>query len=151
MIPLLASGAASLANVLVNRAVGSSSGSGGSVTLDSKAFERALNKASGSRGSLTPAEQQAAALNHQLMHSAEIEAAVTARPVGSVAGVEVRQDGSVFLQTTDGPVAVQLSLEGRELARQTFAASAVAGAGNLSQAGVAPVSLVLPAQGAGLR
>ena len=152
MIPLLASGAASLANVLVNRAVGSSSSAaGGTVTLDAKAFERALSKVSGNRANATPAEQQAAALNHRLMQSPEMEAALTARPVGSVGSVEVRQDGSVFLHTTDGPVAVQLSLEGRDLARQAYAASVATGVTPVSASGGVLNGVVIPVSGAGLR
>jgi hypothetical protein len=157
MIPLLASGAASLANVLVNRVAGSSSASGGNVTLDAKAFERALSKAAGNRSNPSPAEQQAAALTQRLMQSPEMEAALTAHPVGSVGGVEVRQDGSVFLQTAQGAVAVQLSLEGRELARQAYAASVVTGgagvtglSGVAASGGVQP-TLQIPLQGVGAR
>lgn len=152
MIPLLASGAASLAGVLVNRAAGSSSSAtGGTVTLDAKAFERALNKVSGNRGNLSPAEQQAAALNQRLMQTPEMEAALTARPVGSVGSVEVRPDGSVFLQTGQGPVAVQLTAEARELARQTYVASVAAGSAVVSPAGGVQPSVFIPVQGAGLR
>lgn len=152
MIPLLASGAASLANVLVNRVAGSSSASSGqSVTFDAKAFERALNKASGNRAQLSPAEQQAAALSHRLMQSPEMEAALTARPAGTVDSVQVRQDGSVFLQTPEGPVAVQLTMEGRELARQAYAASVVAGVSESSAAGGVQSTLRIPVAGAGLR
>lgn len=151
MIPLLASGAASLASVLVNRAAGSSSSAGGNVTLDAKAFERALSKVTANRSTLSPAEQQAAALNQRLMQSPEVEAALTAHPVGSVGAVEVRQDGSVFLQTAQGPVAVQLSLEGRDLARQAYAASVTTGVSSANPAGGVQASLRIPVQGAGLR
>lgn len=151
MIPLLASGAASLAGVLVNRATGSASASGGTVTLDAKAFERALNKVSGNRGNLSPAEQQAAALQQRLMQLPEMEAALTSRPVGSVGAVEVRQDGSVMVQTAQGPLAVQLTLESRELARQTYAASVAAGATLASPANGVQPSLMIPVAGAGLR
>ncbi len=133
MIPLLASGAASLANVLVNRISGSSSGSSGNVTLDPKEFERALNKAVGGRGMLSPAEQQAVALNQKLMQAPEVVATLGTQPVGSVGGVEVRQDGSLILQTTQGPVNVPLTLESRQLAREAYAASLAVGA-------IAPVS-----------
>jgi hypothetical protein len=152
MIPLLASGAASLANVLVNRTVGaSSSGSGGNVTLDAKAFERALNKAAGGRSNMSPAEQQAAALHQRLMQSPEVEAALTARPVGSVGAVEVSQDGSVSLRTNEGPVAVQLTMEGRELAKQAYAASLMVGTAVASTEGGGRSSVVIPVAGAGLR
>jgi hypothetical protein len=151
MIPLLASGAASLANVLVNRVAGSASASGGNVTLDAKAFERALTKATANRTNLSPAEQQAAALTQRLMQSPEMEAALTAHPVGSVSGVDVSQDGSVFLQTAQGVVGVQLSLEGRELARQAYAASVVTGVSGVSSSGGVQSSLRIPLQGMGSR
>jgi len=149
MIPLLASGAASLANVLVNRISGSSSAPSGNLNLDPKAFAQALDKASGAKGVLSPAEQQAQALNQKLMQSAELQASIASQPQGSVASVEVRQDGSVFLQTTQGLVSVPLSLEGRELARQAYGASLpiTSPASVSSSGGVQPV-LRLPAQSA---
>ncbi len=152
MIPLLASGAASLANVLINRVGGSASNSSGNVTLDAKAFERALNKVSGSRANMSPAEQQSAALNQRLMQSPEVEAALTAQPVGAVNAIQVRQDGSMYLETSQGPVAVQLTQEARELARQAYAASSVglSSGANASSNGLQS-SLRLPVQGAALR
>lgn len=147
MIPLLASGAASLVNVLVNRVAGSSSEASGNITLDPKAFQDALNRASGGKSVLSPAEQQAAALNQRLLQSPEVSAALNSQPVGSVGSVEVSQDGSVLLQTAQGSVLVPLTLEGRELARQAYAASIVTGATAVDSArgGVQPV-LRLPVQ-----
>jgi hypothetical protein len=151
MIPLLASGAASLANVLVNRVSGASASTAGeTVTLDAKAFERALSKATGDRSNLSPAQQQAAALNHRLMQSPEIEAAVSARPQGSVSAVEVRQDGSVFVQTSEGPVAVQLSLESRELAKQAYATSVVTGVAGVDASSGTQSVLRIPVSRVGL-
>lgn len=151
MIPLLASGAASIANVLVNRVAGAStSAAGGTVTLDAKAFERALNKATGDRANLSPAQQQAAALNYRLMQTPEIESAVSARPQGSVSAVEVRQDGLVLLQTSEGPVAVQLSAESRELARQAYATSLVSGAQGFDAASGVQAALRIPVSKIGM-
>jgi len=159
MIPLLASGAASIASVLVNRAAGASSSSAGNMALDPKAFQKALSKATQERPDQSPAQQQAAALSHRLMHAPEVESALTSQPAGSVSAVEVRGDGSVVLQTARGPVAVQLTEASRALAQQVYASSAAAGVQAGVQAGVAMDSsgnglqspLRLPVQGASLR
>ncbi len=155
MIPLLASGAASIASVLVNRAAGASSSSAGNIALDPKAFQKALSKVTQERPDQSPAQQQAAALSHRLMHAPEVESALTNQPAGSVSAVEVRGDGSVVLQTARGPVAVQLTEASRALAQQVYASSAVSGV----QAGAAldasgnglQSSVRLPVQGASLR
>ncbi len=151
MIPLLASGAASLANVLVNRISGASSTSSGNLNLDPKAFAQALDKASGAKGTLSPLEQQALALNQKFLNSAEMQASIASQPSGSVGGVEIRQDGSVTLQTVQGPVAVPLSLEGRDLARQAYGASVLTNSSSSVSlsGGVQPV-LRLPVQNAQL-
>ena len=155
MIPLLASGAASLASVLVNRAAGASSSSAGTVALDPKAFQKALSKASQDRPDQSPAQQQAVALTHRLMHSPEVEAALTSQPVGSVSAVEVRADGAVVLQTARGAVAVQLTESSRILAQQVYAASALtgvtAGSGAAASGSGTQGALRLPVQGASLR
>lgn len=155
MIPLLASGAASLASVLVNRAAGASSSSSGNVALDPKAFQKALSKASQDRPDQSPAQQQAAALTHRLMHSPEVEAALSGQPAGSVNALEVRADGGVVLQTARGAVAVQLTEPSRILAQQVYAASALTGvtavSGSVASAGGTQAALRLPVQGSLLR
>jgi hypothetical protein len=155
MIPLLASGAASLAGVLVNRAAGSSSSSAGNASVDPKAFQKALSKATQERPDQSPAQQQAAALSHRLMQAPEVEAALSRQPVGSVSAVEVRADGSVVLQTASGPVAVQMSDASRGIAQQLYASSTVPGAPSASGSGASvsgpTAALRLPVQGAALR
>ena len=118
------------------------------MTLSPKDFERALNKAVGGKSIMSPAEQQAAALNQRLLQSPELTAAIHSQPVGSVGSVEVRQDGSVLLQTTQGVVAVPLTLEAREIARQAYAASVASGAAvaNPAVGGLQP-TLRIPLQG----
>ena len=147
MTPIVASGAASLAGVLINKAASYASSASGNVALDSKQFERALNKATSSR-ERNAVEHQAAELQQRLMKRPELEAAIYNQPVGSVTGMEVRADGSVSLQTAKGPVAVQLGGATRELAQSLYAVSAVQGVGAASPLGSATQSpLVLSLQG----
>lgn len=155
MIPLLASGAASLANVLVNRAAGSSASQGGNLHLDAKSFERALNKASGNKQTMSPAEQQSAALSHQLMKKPEIEAAISAQPANTVSGVAVQADGSVGLQTSRGIIPVQLAADSRQLAQALYNASMVQEASAAQSPSLSlaktDTALILPLQGGALR
>lgn len=147
MTPIVASGAASLAGVLVNKVVGYASTDSGNVSLNAKEFERALNKASNSR-ERQAADQQAADLRQRLLHAPEVEAAIYSQPQGTVTGLEIKSDGSLSLQTTKGAVAVQLGSASRELAQSLYAVSAVQGV-----QGAAPVAnglqipLQLPLQG----
>lgn len=147
MTPIVASGAASLAGVLINRAASYASSGSGNVSLDSKQFERALNKAVGSR-ERNAVEHQAAELRQRLMNRPELEAAIYSQPPGSVSGVEVRADGAVSLQTARGPVAVQLGDTSRELAQSLYAVSAVQGVVGASSLGSATQPpLTLPVSG----
>jgi len=147
MIPIVASSAASLAGVLISKAAGHASSSTGNVSVDPKEFERALNKAGGPRDRQS-VDQQASDLRQRLMQRPELESAIYNQPAGSVSGVEIRGDGSLSLQTSKGPVAVQLGSASRELAQSLYAVSAVqgmAGAGSLNSATQSP--LLLPMQG----
>jgi len=147
MTPIVASGAASLAGVLVNKAVSYASSASGNVSLDSKQFERALNKASGAR-ERSAVEHQAADLRQRLMNRPELEAAIYNQPAGSVSGLQIRADGSVSLQTARGPVSVQLGDVSRELAQSLYAVSAVQGAPESAALGSATQPpLTLPLQG----
>ena len=147
MIPIVASGAASLAGVLINKAAGHASSSAGNFSVDPKEFERALNKAGGGRDR-SPVDQQASDLRQRLMHRPEVEAAIYSQPPGSVSGVEIRADGTLSLQTNKGPVAVQLGSASRELAQSLYAVSAVQGAVAASPLGSATQSpLLLSLQG----
>jgi hypothetical protein len=147
MNPIVASGAASLAGVLINKAVGQASSAQGNVALDPKEFERALNKAAGVKGRQA-AGQQAADLRQRLMQRPELEAAIYSQPAGSVSGVEVRADGSLSLRTSNGPVSVQLGAASRELAQSLYAVSAVQGvAGSAAPTSATQAPLLLPLQG----
>jgi hypothetical protein len=154
MNPIVASGAASLAGVLINKVSGHSSSPSGNVMLEPKEFERALNKASGSRDRQA-AQQQAVDLRHRLMQRPELEAAIFSQPPGSVTGVELRADGSMSLRTSNGPVAVQVGSATRELAQAVYSASAVqgpAGVATANSASQAPLLLPLTTvQGVALR
>jgi hypothetical protein len=154
MTPIVASGAASLAGVLISKAANYASSASGNVSLDPKQFERALNKATGSRehGAF---ERQAADLRQRLMNRPELEAAVYSQPAGSVSGVQIQADGSVSLQTARGPVAVQLGDATRQLAQSLYAVSAVqdvVGASSLGSAAQPPLTVPLQGlQGGALR
>lgn len=124
MNPIVASGAASLAGVLVRKISGQSSSAAGNVLLDPKEFERALNRAGASR-ERHAAHQQAADLRQRLMQRPEVEAAISAQPSGTVSGLDVRPDGSVSLRTSAGAVAVRMGSESRELAQTLYSVSAV--------------------------
>ena len=132
MIPLVAAGAASIADVLVHRFSGSTSSGAGNANLDSHSFQKTLQRASGNNTIMSPAEQQVAALTQRLLHTTELESAMSQQAPGSVLAVDVKGDGNVQLQTTNGPVAVQMLPENRELAMQVYAASVE----NSVQAGV---------------
>ena len=148
MIPIVASGAASLAGVLINKAVGQASSASGNVSLDPKEFERALNRAAGSRDRRA-VDQQASDLRQRLMQRPELEAAIYSQPAGSVSGVEIRGDGSVSLRTSNGPVAVQLGGVSRDLAQSLYAVSAVQGASGTASTNTATQSpLLLSVEGA---
>ncbi|NBV85203.1 MAG: hypothetical protein EBS01_02810 [Verrucomicrobia bacterium] len=127
MIPLVAAGAASIADVLVHRFSGSSSGAAGNAHLESHSFQKTLQRASASKAIMTPAEQQAASLSQRLLHTAEVESAISRQAPGTVLSVDVKSDGNVQLQTTNGAVAVQMLPQNRELAMQVYAASIAAG------------------------
>ena len=142
MVPLIAAGAASLTDVLVHRFSGKSSSGAGNVNLDGHSFQRTLDRAAGNRAVMTPAEQQSAALSQRLLHSTEVEAAISAQPAGSVTSVDVKRDGSVQLQTASGAVAVQLMPENRELAKQVFASSVVSASPTSAAAANDPQSVV---------
>lgn len=149
MTPIVASGAASLAGVLINKAASYASSASGNVSLDSKQFERALNKAAGAR-ERSSVEHQAADLRQRLINRPELEAAIYNQPAGSVSGLQIRADGTVSLQTAKGPVAVQLGDVSRQLAQSLYAVSAVQGVPGLSSLGSATQSqspLMLPLQG----
>ena len=148
MNPIVASGAASLAGVLINKVAGHSSSSSGNVQLNPKEFERALNKASDSKDRHA-LEQQASDLRHRLMHRPEVEAAIYSQPLGSVSGVQLGSDGSISLRTSAGTVPVQLGSETREMAQALYSVSAVQpspGAASFGTATQAP--LILPVEGA---
>ena len=146
MIPIVASGAASLAGVLISKAVGQASSASGNVSIDPKEFERALNKASGTK-ERHAAGQQAADLRQRLMQRPELEAAIYSQPAGAVSGVEIRADGSLSLRTANGPVAVQLGSASRELAQSLYAVSAVQGvAGTAAPTTGTQAPLLLPYQ-----
>ena len=148
MTPIVASGAASLAGVLINKAANYASSASGNVSLDAKQFERALNKAAGSR-ERAAVQHQAAELRQRLMNRPELEAAIYSQPPGSVSGMEIRADGSVSLQTAKGPVAVQLGDASRELAQSLYAVSAVQGISGSSSLGSATQPpLMVPLSGA---
>ncbi len=151
MTPILASGAASLAGVLVNRLSGaSSSASSGNVALDPKAFERSLNRASGRERETSQAH--ADALRKKLLQTPEIEAAVLGLPPGSVSSLSIQADGTVHLQTDRGPVAVRLSDQARAAAQSLYAATAVAGpAGPAGMGGAPNAPVQISVQGAALR
>ena len=149
MTPIIASGAASLVGVLVNRAAGQASTPEGNHAIHPKEFERALNKAATTR-ERQMAEVQAAELRHRLLHSAEVEAAVSNQPKGTVSGLEIKADGSVSLQTSRGPVAVQLGSPSRELAQAVYMASAVQSPqGAAAVTGSLQAPLVIPFETAG--
>jgi hypothetical protein len=154
MTPIVASGAASLVGVLVNRAAGHASTSEGNHAIHPKDFERALNRAATTRERQV-AEMQAAELRQRLLHSAEVEAAISNQPRGTVSGLEIKADGSVSLQTNRGPVAVQLGGASRELAQAVYLASAVQSSQGAAATNSAPQSpLLVPlelVQGAALR
>jgi hypothetical protein len=154
MNPIVASGAASLAGVLINKVSGHSSSPSGNVLLEPKEFERALNKAGGSRDRQS-VQHQAADLRQKLMQRPEVEAAIYSQPPGSVTGLELRADGSLSLRTNAGPVAVQMGSATRELAQAVYSASAVQAVGGGGAANGAPQApLLLPlqmVQGAALR
>jgi len=146
MNPIVASGAASLAGVLIRKVSGHSSSPSGNVMLEPKEFERALNKAGGSR-ERQAGQQQVADLRQRLMQRPEVEAAIYSQPPGSVTGLELRPDGSLFLRTSAGPVAVQLGSATRELAQAVYSASAVQAAAGVAAANSATQApLVLPLQ-----
>lgn len=151
MNPIVASGAASLAGVLINKVAGHSSSSSGNVVLDPKEFERALNRAGGTRDR-HGIQQQQEDLRHRLMRQPEVEAAIYSQAAGTVSGMEIRGDGSLSLRTSTGTVAVQLSSASRELAQSLYSMSAVqatAGVGAMNTATQAPPApLFLPLQGA---
>ena len=130
MIPLIAAGAASIADVLVHRFSGTTSSGAGNAQLDGHSFQKTLDRAGAGKAILTPAEQQAAALSQRLLHTAEIESAISQYPQGSVLSVNVKADGNVQLQTSNGLVSVQMLPENRELAQQVYASSVLAGAGS---------------------
>lgn len=146
MTPIVASGAASLAGVLINKVAGHASSESGNVHLNPKEFERALNKASASR-ERHATDQQAADLRQKLMRAPELEAAIYSQPPGSVTGVEIKADGALSLHTSRGPVAVQLGSASRELAQSLYAVSAVEGIqGAAPLNGNVQAPLVLPMQ-----
>ena len=147
MIPIVASGAASLAGVLINKAIGQASSAQGNVSLDPKEFERVLNKAAGAKERQV-AGQQAADLRQRLMQRPELEAAIYNQPAGTVSGVEIRADGAVSLRTSNGPVGVQLGAASRELAQSLYAVSAVEGVtGAAAPTSATQAPLLLPLQG----
>lgn len=154
MNPILASGAASLAGVLINKVSGHSSSPSGNLMLEPKEFERALNRAGGSRDRQA-VQQQAADLHQKLLQRPEVEAAIYSQPPGAVTGLELRADGSLSLRTSAGPVAVQMGSATRELAQAVYSASAVQAAAGVATANSAPQApLLLPlqmVQGAALR
>jgi hypothetical protein len=155
MNPIVASGAASLAGVLINKISGHSSSPSGNVLLDPKEFERALNKAGGSK-ERQALQHQAADLRQRLMQRPEVEAAIYSQAPGSVSGLEVRADGSLSLRTSSGVVAVQLGSASRELAQSLYSVSAVQASAAPASAGDAThAPLFLPitqgGQGAALR
>lgn len=151
MIPLIAAGAASLTDVLVHRFSGSSSTGSGNTHVDSKSFQKSLDRAAGNRAILSPAEQQAAALTHRLLHSPEVESAISAQPAGSVTAVDVKADGTLHLRTSAGSVAVQLLPENRALAQQVYASSVLAGTPSSQVAATDPQSVVRLSLGNALR
>jgi hypothetical protein len=148
MNPIVASGAASLAGVLISKVAGHSSSSSGNVQLNPKDFERALNKAAGSK-ERHALEQQASDLRHRLMHRPEVEAAIYSQPSGSVSGIQLSADGSISLRTSAGAVPIQLGSATREMAQALYSVSAVqpsSGAASFGTATQAP--LILPVEGA---
>lgn len=146
MNPIVASGAASLVGVLVNKVSGHSSSPSGNILLEPKEFERALNKAGGSR-ERHALQQQVADLRQRLMQRPEVEAAIYSQPPGSVTGLELHQDGSLSLRTNAGPVSVQLGSATRELAQAVYSASAVQAATGIATANSATQApLLLPLQ-----
>lgn len=151
MTPILASGAASLAGVLVNRITGSSSSSSASnsanIQLDPKAFERTLNQARDRRHDASELQAAGAELRRKLLQQPEIEAAMYAQPAGSVSAVSINADGSVALQTSRGPVAVHLSEQTRAMAQSLYTASAVQGtAGPSAMGGSTQSPILVPLQ-----
>ena len=151
MTPILASGAASLAGILVNRLGGSSSSVEGNTVLDPKAFERSLNRASGKDREAAP-HAEPESLRRKLMLQPDIEAAILGQPAGSVSSLSIQADGSVQLNTSRGPVAVHLSEQSRAMAQSLYTASAVQGTAGVHQMGTAtgaPVQIAL--QGLSLR
>jgi hypothetical protein len=118
MSPLVLSGAASVANLLisgVSNALTPSVAPSSVKPAPAKGFDHALYKAAGS-GVVLPsaARPSSAASGLDLQRSAvlelpEVQAAISRQPAGSVTGVEVREDGSAALCTFRGPVEVALS------------------------------------------
>jgi hypothetical protein len=118
MSPLVLSGAASVANLLisgVSNALTSSAVPSPVKPAPAKGFDHALYKAAGSGVALpSAARTSGAASGLDLQRSVvlalpEVQAAISSQPAGSVTGLEIREDGSAALCTLRGPVEVALS------------------------------------------
>jgi hypothetical protein len=118
MSPLVLSGAASVANLLisgVSNALTSAATPSPAKPAPAKGFDHALYKAAGSGVALPSAARPSSApsgLDLQrlaVLGLPEVRAAIASQPAGSVTGVEVREDGSAALCTLRGPVEVALS------------------------------------------
>jgi hypothetical protein len=135
MSPLVISGAASVANLLISgvgKALGAPSVTASTQAPLAKGFDHALYKAAGSGMGLAGS---ASALNgvspvefqkESILRMPEVQSALAAQPAGSVTGIEVRQDGSVALSTARGAVEVSLSQASRESSIRAFSTLAEA-------------------------
>jgi hypothetical protein len=139
MSPLVLSGVASVADLLISgvgNALRSPASSSTVPPAPAKGFDHALYKAAGSGVSLPHAARPSSAVSGlDLQRSAvlglpEVQAAIASLPVGSVTGVELREDGSAALCTFRGPVEVSLSQASREIVGRTVSSIA-----ELSQSG----------------
>ena len=152
MSPLVLSGAASVANLLisgVSNALSSPAVSVSSQPAPAKGFDHALYKAAGSGVALPSASRssgQGSGVELQrssILQLPEIQSAIAGQPTGSVTGVEVREDGSAAISTLRGPVEVALSQPSREsVLRVCSVLSELSRAGNALAAGSIVVSSV---------
>ena len=156
MSPLVISGAASVANLLVSgvgKALGASSVTASTQAPVGKGFDHALYKAAGSGMGLAGSGASLAGVSpvelqkESILQMPEVQSALAAQPAGSVTGIEVRQDGSVALSTVRGSVEVALSQSSRESSLRAFSAFSEA-ARNGGVGGVQALA-VLPADAGG--
>lgn len=159
MSPLVISGAASVANLLVSGAgkfLGSPSVTASTPAPIARGFDHALYKAAGMGMGVANSAPDSVGVSpvdfqrESILRMPEVQSAIASQPAGSVNGIEVRQDGSIALSTARGAVEVSLSQSSREVSLRAFAAlsevSRSVGPGGL---GGAQTLAALPADSSG--